>query len=153
MSLFLFLPFLGGVMAAGSTGMLFPTGDWYRGLNKPVWTPPNWVFPIAWTLLYIAIAIAGWRAAGIDHGLSTMAIAFWGLQIVLNCLWTPVVFGAHRLFAGVVVIAALWLSILVTTVLMFQVDSISGLLFLPYLVWVSYATALNISLWRLNPDS
>lgn len=78
-------------------------------------------------------------------------MAFWALQIVLNTLWTPVVFGANDLFAGVIVIVALWASILVTTLVMWHVDRVAAALFLPYLGWVSYATALNVALWRLNP--
>lgn len=132
--------------------MIFPTGEWYKGLTKPSWTPPNWLFPIAWTLLYIGIAIAGWRVAGTNDPATTTALAFWALQIVLNCLWTPVVFGAHRLKAGVIVIIAMWLAILLTAIFMFRADQVAGLLFVPYLVWVSYASALNIALWRMNGD-
>lgn len=144
------IPFVFAVIAAASMGMLFPTGEWYRGLNKPSWTPPNWLFPIAWTLLYIGIAIAGWRVATSTGPLVTTALAFWALQITLNAIWTPAVFGARNLFIGLLIIIALWVAILITTILNFQVDVISGVLFVPYLIWVSYATALNFALFRSN---
>lgn len=144
------IPFALAVITAASMGMLFQTGDWYQGLIKPAWTPPNWMFPVAWTLLYIGMAVAGWRVATSTGALVTTALAFWALQITLNAVWTPTVFGAHDLFAGLIIIAALWVAILVTTILNFQVDRIAGWLFVPYLIWVSYASALNLALYRLN---
>lgn len=134
--------------AAGSTGMLFPTGQWYKELKKPSWTPPNWLFPIAWSILYVLMAWAAARAA--IEPQSQIALAFWALQIAFNTLWTPVFFGLHRLRAGMIVMVGLWLSVLATTVSLWGVHWQAGLLFVPYLIWVSYAAALNFSLLRLN---
>lgn len=153
MTLILAIPFFLAVFAAASMGMLFPTGDWYKSLRKPRWTPPNWLFPVAWTLLYIAIAIVGWRLAIMAHFASGIALGLWGLQMVLNAIWTPTVFGARRLFAGVIVILALWLTIVSLTALSFEIDPISGWLLVPYLIWVSFAACLNIALWRMNPPA
>ena len=90
-----FIVFLAACFAAGATGGLFPPGQWYEGLRKPAWTPPNWVFPAAWTTLYLCIAAAGARAAVQPD--NALAMAFWALQIALNTLWTPVFFGLRRL--------------------------------------------------------
>lgn len=147
----IFTILLAACIAAGSTGMLFPTGAWYRDLNKPAWTPPGWMFPVVWTTLYILIAIAGARVAFVPG--SGLAMAFWALQIALNTLWTPVFFGLHRIRTGMAIIVALWLAVAGGTAAMFHIDMIAGLLFLPYLVWVTLAGALNLSIWRRNPEA
>ena len=96
--------FLAATFAAAATGTLFRTGAWYRTLRKPAWTPPDWLFPIAWTLLYLLMAVAAWRVALNPADLAPVGLAFWWCQLVLNALWSPTVFGLHRLGAGAVVI-------------------------------------------------
>ena len=94
-------------------------------------------------------------AAGARAALSpdnAVAMALWALQIALNGLWTPVFFGLNRIKLGMVVLGALWLSVAATAFALSRVDLIAGLLFVPYLVWVTIAGALNLSVWRLNPD-
>lgn len=145
-----FLLFLGACFAAGATGGLFPPGRWYEGLNKPSWTPPNWLFPVAWTTLYVCMAVAGARAAVADN--NGLAMALWSLQIALNTLWTPVFFGLRRIRQGLVVLALLWTSVAAALLALWQVDFIAGLLFVPYLAWVTVAAALNLAVVRLNPD-
>ena len=145
----LFAIFLAACFAAGSTGGLFPPGPWYRNLTKPGWTPPDWVFPVTWTTLYLCMSAAGARAAlAEDNGLP---MALWALQIALNGLWTPVFFGLKRIRLGMLVLVLLWLSVAATLLALWSVDWIAGALFVPYLVWVSIAGALNLSVWRLNP--
>ena len=146
----LFVIFLVACFAAGSTGGLFPPGQWYRDLSKPPWTPPDWLFPVAWSFLYVCMAAAGARAAMAPD--NALAMAFWALQIALNGLWTPVFFGLKRIKLGMVVLSALWLSVAASIWALWQVDMIAGLLFVPYLVWVTIAGALNLSVWRRNPD-
>ncbi|QGX97746.1 tryptophan-rich sensory protein [Roseovarius faecimaris] len=144
-----FCIFLAACFAAGATGAMFPPGDWYDELDKPTWTPPNYAFPIAWTTLYLCMAYAGARAAiSPDNGL---AMALWALQIALNTLWTPVFFGLRKIKAGMAVLACLWVAVAAAMVALWQVDWIAGLLFVPYLAWVSTAAALNFSVMRLNP--
>lgn len=146
-----FVIFLLACFGAGATGGLFPPGPWYDSLKKPDWTPPNWLFPVAWTTLYLCMATAGARVAvSPDNGI---AMALWALQIALNGLWTPVFFGLRKLGLGMVVLVALWVSVAACMIALWQVDWVSGLLFLPYLVWVSVAGALNLSVWRLNPGA
>lgn len=149
MSWLLFGVFLAACIAAGMTGGLFPPGDWYRGLNKPRWTPPNWLFPVAWSVLYLCMAGAAARVAVLPG--NGLAMGLWALQIALNTLWTPVFFGLRRIRSGMVVLSALWLSVAACMVALWQVDWIAGVLFLPYLAWVSVAAALNFSVMRLNP--
>lgn len=144
----LFLIFLAGCFAAGTTGAVFPPGDWYDGLKKPGWTPPNWLFPVAWTTLYLCIAIAAARASVQDG--SSYAMAFFALQLALNTLWTPVFFGLRRMDGGMAVLVCLWLAVFATLIMFWQLDTIAGLLFVPYLIWVTVAGALNWSVWRLN---
>ena len=146
----LFTIFLLACAGAGMTGGLFPPGPWYRELRKPVWTPPDWVFPVTWTILYLCMAAAGARAAmAPDNGI---AMACWALQIAFNGLWTPVFFGLRKIRLGMVVVGMLWLTVLGATVALWQVDWIAGALFVPYLVWVTIASALNAAVWRLNPE-
>ena len=87
--------YLAACFVAGSTGGLFPPGEWYQNLKKPRWTPPNWMFPVAWMTLYVLMAYAGARLSQID-GAGT-ALALWSLQIALNALWTPVFFGLKKI--------------------------------------------------------
>ncbi len=147
----LFLVFLAACFAAGATGGMFSPGPWYDRLEKPSWTPPNNLFPVAWTTLYLLMAGAGARVALLpDNGL---AMAFWALQIALNTLWTPVFFGLRKMRAGLAVLAALWLAVAGTLVSLWQVDWVAGAMFVPYLMWVSVAAALNLAVLRLNPDA
>lgn len=150
MDYLLFALFLAATFAAGSTGALFPTGPWYKGLNKPTWVPPNWMFPVAWTSIYLLISFAGARVAVIDG--NAYAMAFWAIQIAFNALWTPVFFGLRRLKGSLPIIAALWLAVLGCTITHFQLDFWAGLAFVPYLIWVTIATALSVAMLRLNPN-
>jgi len=130
------------------TGAVFPPGVWYEQLAQPAGTPPDIAFPIAWTLLYIGMAIAAWRvwaARGIGAELGLFAI-----QLALNALWMPVAFGAHALGWALLVIAALWLALAATLAAFWRADRLAGLLLLPYIVWVSYAVYLNAGLFWLN---
>ncbi|PJI85917.1 TspO/MBR related protein [Yoonia maricola] len=150
MDIFLFCLFLAATFGAGATGALFPTGEWYKSLNKPTWVPPDWVFPVAWTSIYLLISFAGARVAVLDG--NAYAMAFWALQIAFNTLWTPVFFGLRHLKASLPVMACLWLAVAGATVTHFQLDFWAGLAFVPYLVWVTVAGALNLAMLRLNPD-
>jgi translocator protein len=143
--------FLAATFIAGAAGSLFRPGAWYRGLRKPSWTPPDRLFPIAWTALYLAMAVAAWRVALSPARLAPAGIAFWSCQLLLNALWSPVVFGLRRLGTGVLVIGLLWIAVALTGWLFWQAVPLAGWLMLPYLIWVSYAGALNLAVWRMNP--
>lgn len=135
--------------AAASTGALFSPGNWYAGLRKPSWNPPNWLFPIAWSLLYLMIAVAGflvWRTDGLG-----LPMAVWLLQLVLNAGWSAVFFGIRRLGWATVEAAALFLSILACILLFAPISTTAAWLMAPYLLWVAFATFLSFTMWRLNP--
>ncbi len=140
------------VAVAGSlvTSPNIPT--WYASLQKPSFTPPNWAFPVAWTLLYAMMAYALWRILSLPKGLPgrVAAIAAFFLQLALNSLWSFAFFGAQSPIVGLVVIAALIVAILATIVSFWKLDRPAALLLVPYLAWVAYATALNGTIWRLN---
>ncbi len=146
----LYLIFFAACGAAATTGAMFQPGDWYRSLDKPSWTPPDWVFPVTWTILYFLMAYTGAVVASMPG--NGMAVAFWALQIALNTLWTPIFFGLRNLRAGMIVIVALWAAVFMTMVSAWQLDTSAGLAFVPYLIWCSIAAALNYSVWRRNPD-
>ncbi|SFS19874.1 tryptophan-rich sensory protein TspO [Yoonia litorea] len=146
----LFCIFLAATFAAGATGAMFPTGEWYKQLNKPSWTPPNWLFPIAWTTIYLLMSFAGARVAVLEG--SAYAMAFWAMQIAFNALWTPVFFGLRNLKASLPIMTGLWLAVLGCLITHWQLDIWAGLAFVPYMAWVTVAAALNLSMVRLNPD-
>lgn len=137
-------------MAAASTGALFSPGEWYETLDKPSWTPPNWLFPVAWMLLYVAITVAAWRMALSGHPLAPLGLALWAAQITFNALWSPVFFGLQRLGAAMLVIGGLWTTVALTLLMAVLIDRTAAILLAPYLVWVSYACALNFAIWRTN---
>ncbi len=144
----LLLSFLAACAAPAASGALFRPGDWYEDLAKPGWTPPNWLFPVVWAFLYFTMSWAAARVASMpDTG---QAVAFWAIQIAFNTLWSGVFFGLRKMFAAGVILAALWLAVATTMWAFWQHDWLAGLLFVPYLVWVSIAFALNWTVWSLN---
>nr|WP_246423796.1 TspO/MBR family protein [Roseospira goensis] len=134
-----------------STAAVFRPGPWYASLAKPSWVPPNWLFPPAWALMYALMSAAAflvWLFAAPGEG--TTALTVYGIQLVLNALWSPIFFGLRRMGWAFVAVMALWLAVLATTLLFFQVNYWAGLMFLPYLLWVTFASFLNLTMWRLN---
>lgn len=142
--------------AAAGIGGLFTApavkqGGWYYQIQKPSWTPPSWLFGPVWTALYLMMAVAawlvwkqgGWAAQG-------GALGLFLVQLVLNAAWSWLFFGLHSPSAGLVGIALLWIAILLTILAFFRVSPAAGWLMVPYLLWVSFASALNFTIWRLN---
>ena len=146
----LFAIFLAACVAAATTDSMFMPGAWYRALSKPSWTPPDWVFPVAWTVLYLSSAVAAARVAPLEG--AAYGMAFWAMQIAFNTLWTPVFFGLRRIRAAFFIMLGLWIAVAGTMLAFFQLDWIAGALFVPYLIWVSIAGALNASVWMRNPS-
>ncbi len=141
---------------AGLIGSAFTTPSiptWYASLNKPLFTPPNWLFAPAWITLYLLMAIAAylvWRK-GLNTSGVTRALVIFLVQLVLNALWSVVFFGFQAPLWGVVVIILLWVAILLTMLKFFKISRAAGALMLPYILWVIFASILNISIWLLNP--
>jgi len=152
-SLSLFV-FIAACFAAAMTGAFFGPGKWYAALEKPSWVPPNWAFPVVWTLMYGMIAAAGWIVWSVaEPGAATLPLVLWALQLALNALWSPVFFGLKRMDLGMVVVSGMWISIAATIVAFWPISGIAAGLMVPYLVWVSIAAALNYAVWKLNPDA
>jgi translocator protein len=136
---------------AALTGAFFRPGEWYERLNKPSWRPPNRLFAPVWTILYLMIAVSGWLVwQKVGFAGATLPLAVFALNLVLNGAWTPLFFGLHRIDLGAFDIVLVWLSIIATIVLFFPIHVTAALLLLPYLVWVSFATALNFDIWWRN---
>ncbi|NMH25492.1 TspO/MBR family protein [Flavobacterium solisilvae] len=126
---------------------------WYALINKPFFTPPNWVFAPVWTLLYIMMGFAAgsvWNKIDTDEANVKKAFLFFLIQLALNALWSFLFFGLHNPMLASIEIILLWLMIFETYKQFKNIDKLAANLLLPYLVWVSYATLLTISVWYLN---
>jgi benzodiazapine receptor len=138
--------------SAALPGAYFRPGEWYEGIAKPSWRPPNWVFGPAWAVLFTTIAVSAWMIwRKSDEADVTLAFVIFGIQLALNAAWSWFYFGLRRIDLALVDIALLWVSILATILAFYPIDPDAGLLLIPYLCWVSFASALNFSTWRLNP--
>ena len=141
---------------AGIIGSLFTTPaipTWYAALQKPAFTPPNWLFAPAWITLYLLMGIAAfliWRV-GLENRRVRTALIIFLVQLVLNSLWSVVFFGMQSPLYGIIVIIILWLAILLTILKFARISSLAAWLLVPYILWVSFASALNIAIWLLNP--
>jgi tryptophan-rich sensory protein len=146
--LVLFIALVGG---AAYFGARFAPGEWYAELRRPPLTPPGWLFGPVWSLLYLGIAVAAflvWRARG-ETGIGP-ALGLWAVQLVLNALWSWLFFGLERPGLALVEIVTLLAVVIATTVTFFIVRPPAGWLFVPYALWVSFATYLNAGFWLLN---
>lgn len=138
------------VTAAAASGSRFMPGSWYEALAKPVWTPPNWLFGPVWAVLYLAIAVAGWLIWRRSGGRPSPALYVWIAQLIVNALWSYFFFGLHRPGMALVDIILLLLLIVGFIVLSWPVSRLAAGLFVAYGLWVGFAAALNLALWRMN---
>lgn len=135
----------------GIFGAQFEPGTWYELLQKPTWTPPNWVFPIVWPILYAMMGTAAWLVWRMDTvSLSDYEFKWFFVQLGLNAIWSWLFFGMHYISTGLAEILLLWIAIAFTLLLFWKKNWIAGLLLVPYLLWISYASALNFAIWQLN---
>lgn len=133
--------------AIGGLGVQDASAE-YASLEQPSWAPPSELFGPVWTVLYAMIAVAGWlvwRRVGFGP-----AVWAWIVQLALNAIWTPLFFGAGRYGLAFAEIMLMWLAIGVTVVLFSRIWRAAALLMLPYWAWVTFAAALNFSIWQLN---
>lgn len=145
----LLVAFLAVVLGMGFLiGFSNMPGEWYASLNKPPFNPPNWLFGPVWSILYILIAIAGWRT--FTGARDSFGMKLWVGQMLLNWLWTPLWFGAHLVWPAFVVISLIDLAIFGFIIERWNRDRPSALLFVPYAAWVSFAAILNLSIGILN---
>lgn len=146
LSLILFLVLvIGGGLAIG---FLTPPGEWYAALTKPAFNPPNWLFAPVWTVLYILIAIAGWRIFQRER--TGWPMRLWWAQLALNFLWSPTFFAAHMIGAALAVILLLLATILAFIATAWRQDRPAAWMFVPYAAWVAFAAILNASILVLN---
>ncbi len=148
------LGFIAVCVVAASSGAIFAPGAWYRALKKPWWNPPDWMFPVVWTVLYAFMAIAGWlvwRAAG-SFGAAAVPLAFFALQLVLNAGWSAIFFGLKRMDWALIEVGLLWAAILACIVTFAPFSGLAAWLMAPYLLWVTIAAYLNYTVLRLNRD-
>lgn len=144
LALFLFLVLGGGTLI----GVSSPPGEWFAALEKPSFQPPGWLFGPVWTVLYILIAVAGWRTW--ERRAEGPAMQVWFAQMAVNFLWSPAFFVMHM--PGLALVVVLLLAVLVAAFIAFtwNRDRTAAILFMPYLAWVSFASLLNAAVWWLN---
>lgn len=143
---------LWAVILGGAGGLLTTIGPWYRGLNKPAWQPPDWLFGPAWTLilgLAAWAAVLSWDGATDDAG-RNMIIALYAINFVGHFLWSPLFFNLRRPDWALIEVVFLWASVLALCVGLRQFSVLASWLIVPYFVWVSFAAILNLFIVRLN---
>jgi tryptophan-rich sensory protein len=140
-----------GVLAIGGAITRTSVSDWYQGLSKPWFNPPNWVFAPVWTSLFILMGVSAWlvsRRTGFGRG--RRPLAWFGVQLALNLAWSFLFFGLRSVGWALVEIVVLWIAILTTVIGFYRVNALAGLLLVPYLLWSSFAVALTAAIWWLN---
>jgi len=141
-----------GAAAIGGLSTSESISTWYRDLRKPWFNPPDWAFGPVWAVLYLLMAVAAWLVWS-ENAVAPVLVplAFYGIQLALNSLWSYIFFTRRDLSKALVEIIALWIMILITTILFWNVSQLAGLMMIPYISWVSVASALNYRLLKLNP--
>lgn len=143
--------FLLAVAATALVGSWFGPGAWYAALNKPSWTPPNWIFAPVWTLLYLAIAVAGWLVWRQPSARRPMLLTLWSLQLIFNGAWSWLFFGLRAPGLALIDIGLLLCVIIFFVAAARARSPVAAWLFVPYGLWVAFASALNFAIWRMNP--
>lgn len=142
------------VAVGGISGFFTSTGveSWYQTINKPSWNPPSWVFAPVWTTLYIMMGVAlflVWKS-NVSTGLKRIAISLFAVQLLLNFFWSFIFFYQQQPGWALVEIIAMWVFILLTIFAFAKVNKIAAWMLVPYISWVSFATILNYTIWKLN---
>lgn len=138
------------VVATASSGAIFQPGAWYASLEKPPWTPPNWLFGPAWMVLYACIVAAAWQIWRETGSWTALPLLLWFAQLVFNAGWSWLFFGLRVPLAALVDLLLMLTCIVAFIVVVWNVSRTAALLFVPYALWVSFAGALNFAIWRLN---
>jgi tryptophan-rich sensory protein len=148
----LFVALCLGVGALGASIAATSVENWYSGLIKPSFNPPDEVFGPVWTVLYILMGVAAWRVwRSADWDTTRGPLTLFALQLAINLGWTVVFFGLQKIASAVATIVVLDVAVLVTMLAFRAVDQVAAFLMLPYVAWVAFATLLNVAIWRLNP--
>ena len=152
--MFSLIAFIVLCFSAAAFGSVFTNKSlktWYQTIKKPTWNPPNKIFGPVWSALYLMMALAGWMVWERlpQKGFSVPMVLFF-VQLVLNTFWSVIFFGLRSPGWAFVEVVILWIGITLTMVSFWAVYWVAGVLFLPYLLWVSFAAILNFTIWRLN---
>lgn len=140
--------------AAAGIGSVFTSGsvsEWYPSIEKPSWTPPGWLFGPVWTALYTLMAVAAWviwRKEGWAG--ARAALVLYAVQLALNAAWSPLFFGLRMPGVAFAELVVLWMAIIATAVAFWKKSPLAGALLVPYVLWTTFAAALNLAIWRLN---
>ncbi len=146
---FLVITFSASAIGGWFTSM--SVGTWYQNIAKPSFTPPSWVFGPVWTTLYALMAIAAWLVWDrVGFAIGTVALTLYAVQLVLNVAWSGLFFGLRSPALGTLCVIILWIAILATLIAFLRIHPVAGVLLVPYILWVSYASVLTYSVWRLN---
>ena len=139
------------VSSAGGAITATSVDTWYQTLEKPSFNPPDWVFAPVWTALYILMGLAAWRIWRFRSIANTVkALSIFGVQLGLNLSWSILFFGLQRIDLALIEIFILLAIIVLNAILFWRIDRLAGLIFVPYVLWVTFATILNASIWLLN---
>lgn len=149
LGIFLLLAFLAAFLGGLATSTSVHT--WYAALQKPAWTPPNWLFGPVWTLLYVLMAVAAWRVwrQGSPNE-ARRTVRLFAAQLALNVLWSVLFFGLHRIGFALIEVVVLWLVLIRIQIRFYVADTVAALLWAPYLLWVTFAAGLTAAVWDLN---
>lgn len=140
-----------GISAFGGWVTSGSVDTWYQALQKPPFNPPDWLFAPVWTLLYLMIALSGWRVwRSPAHAGRRAAMTAYAAQLALNLAWSVVFFGGRMIGLALAVILLLLAAIIVNAALFSRADRLAAWLLAPYAAWVAFAALLNFALWRLN---
>ncbi len=148
------LPFVVVCFGAAGIGSRFTRASvntWYPQLQRPQWTPPNWIFGPVWTCLYLMMAISAWlvwRASGWAY--ARFALSLFAIQLVLNVLWSIIFFGMRKVGPAFAEILLLWMMIIATAVAFYPISLLAAWLLIPYILWVVFASYLNFRIWQMN---
>ena len=142
-----------GAAAVGSRSTMASVTTWYVGLRKPDWVPSGGTIGLVWSVLYVLMAVSAWLV-WLEEGLDAwIPLTLFGLQLVLNSLWSILFFGRRNPRAALQEIVLLWIAVLATLVSFWIVTPLAGLLLVPYLAWVAFAGNLNRIVWRMNRET
>jgi translocator protein len=143
-------------LAAGGLSGFFTTSeipDWYQTITKPSWNPPSWIFAPVWTTLYLLMGIAlylVWKNESVEASIKRSAIILFAVQLILNFFWSLIFFKQHQIGWAFAEIITMWVFVLLTIFAFAKVNTTAAWLLVPYICWVSFASILNYTIWKLN---
>jgi len=144
----LILPQLAGAIGSVFTVSAIPS--WYANLNKPSFSPPNWLFGPVWLTLYLLMGIALYLNWIKKSKQAKFNVRLFFVHLFFNAIWSPIFFGARNIFLALIIILTIWVLIILMIFNFWKINKVSSLLLIPYLLWVSFASLLNYFIWRLN---